>query len=203
MKKLISFLMCLILSASPAMAGFQIEDGHGTGNRAKIDGLGRLSSLSVIETEFEHESEKNGLSFTWSNVSYNYDAGDTILLVQSTSDKEFFLHEITLSADVSTPYVVHRITGATTPVGTAVTGINANSKSGNVAEAVAKGDETANSTQGDVVCHGILTSSATLRLPFEGGIILGNTDAIAVDFTDAGTNAYVTILGYYKEAIGN
>ena len=48
----------------------------------------KLRTYATTESEVSYESETNQRAYTWSNVSYNYTAGDTILLVKNTNSTD-------------------------------------------------------------------------------------------------------------------
>jgi len=174
----------------------QIEDGTGTGKKAKVTSDNKLRTYTTIESEISFESEVNGQSFSWSNATYNYTALDTILLVKNTSTTlDLIINSILCSGDAETEVIVHCPT-CTTPTGTAVTGVNLNRKSARVAEATAKANETTNS-QANVISRFRINGNSTEITNGTGSIVLGKNDCIAVDYTTVGTACNVTILGYF------
>lgn len=166
-----------------------------SGDVAHVNKLKELSTRATVRTEQETISEKGGLAFSWSNVTYNYTAADTILLVKNTSPKKLHITEVSISGDTTSEWIIHCPTGVT-PAGTAVTGVNLNRDSGNVAEATAKGDETDN-TQANIVWHGNVLANTTHEIEFQGALVLASADSIGVDVVTVGAAAYVTIIGYY------
>ena len=176
--------------------GFQIESGTGTGHQARVGPTNRFDVSSRTNPRIAYVSRDEGDSFTWSH-SYDHDAADTILLVSNSSTtKSLYIHAIFISADTSTEFTVHS-PAYPTLAGTAVTGVNTNRKSGNIASAEAYGDETGN-TQANVLMRGFLIGSSTAQLAPVGSIVLGYHDCIAVDLVTAGTKGVVTIAGYYE-----
>jgi hypothetical protein len=173
-----------------------IEDGKGTGYKAKVDLNNLLRVSAVMEPSMHFTSLEDGQVFVWSNVTYDYAAGDTILLVKNTStDKHLHIVRVICSTDTNTQIIVH-CPDCTTPTGTAVTGVNLNRMSGNVAEAIAKADETTNS-QGDIVCTRLVPANNNSECIFDEGLILGLNDCIAVDYVTDGGSALVAIFGMY------
>lgn len=180
--------------------GFQIEDGKGTGNLAEVNVKNLLQTHAVTETELVEEAE-NGNAYSWSNVSYDYAAGDTILLVRNESSTEkLHIDRMRIHGSTATEIVIHCPTVAFTPTGTAVTGVNLNRISGKTASATAKANETQN-TQGDVIMRAAIAGSATNSERFDIGeaVILGNGQSIGVDFVSDGSACRVTILGHFAE----
>jgi hypothetical protein len=73
-----------------------------------------------------------------------------------------------------------------------------NRTSSNAAEATATADETANA-QGDIVWRGeVQATGQPEKLEVHGTYILGQNDAICVDFVAATTAAWVVIEGWYE-----
>lgn len=180
--------------------GFQIEDGKGTGNLAEVNELNQLETHAITESELVSESEE-GNGYSWSNVSYDYAAGDTILLVRNDSSSlNLHIDHIWVQGSTATEVVYHCPTLPFTPTGTAVTGVNLNRISGNIAPATAKANETAN-TQGAVVFRGAIAgaSSDPYEVNLGGAIVLGNGQSIGVDFVTDGTACRVTIIGHFAE----
>ena len=67
-----------------------------------------------------------------------------------------------------------------------------------VAEAVARSNETGNSSQGNIIWANRILAQTTMTVRFGGAIILGNTDAIAIDVTTGpGSLANCNVTGYY------
>ncbi len=180
--------------------GILIGDGKGGGgpweikkNRGQVD--------SSVETAFERHSH-DGNSYSWTNVSYNMTAADTIISVRNTSSsKNLQITKVIMSTGVTT-FAEHHVTDASAALaGTAITGVNLNFNSGNVAEADAKGDETTNSSQGTLILTSALVATFDTEVDWEGALILGTNDAYGIDYTvDDTTSAMkITIWGYFED----
>jgi len=153
--------------------------------------------ITVKRTRLEDTSIENGLSFSWSNATYDYDAADTILLVKNTSTTHnLHIDQIWCHGDTTTTVAVFWASGVT-PAGTTVTGVNLNTTSSNTAEATAKGDETGNSGGSNVWVGSIPADNATPVL-ISSGLILASGYSIGVDYTTDGGEALVTIIGHYE-----
>ena len=163
---------------------------------------GRSLSLPEYSTQKNHlldSSVVDGLAFSWSNATYNYDAADTILAVQNTSTTHnLHIDQIWCHGDTTTRVVVHATSeNGFTMAGTSVTGVNLNRSSSNVAGATAKADETGN-TQGNILWSGSIPADSATPVMVNSGIVLDLNDVIAVDYTDDGGEAFVTIIGHYE-----
>ena len=171
-------------------------DGSGL-NEMKVDNEGQAQVFAVIEDELEHQSEKNGQSFNWCSGTVNLIAGETILLLKNTSDKQLHVESITVwNGSVASEYTIHLPTTEVTPTGTAVTGTNLNTGSSEVADALAKSDETDNS-QGNIVFTPYLAvdSSKTVNTR---GLILAKNKSVAIDVVEDTAESSVTIRGFFK-----
>lgn len=177
--------------------GIEIIGGTGNNKAAGVNDDNQLETFSTVESDIEFISDVKGLAFSWSNVSYDYDAGDTILMIKNISrDKKFFIHSVILASDVATEIRIH-MPSVPTPTGTPVMGVNCNRTSRKLAEAIAISDETTNSIENVVTLTRISANSPFTKI-FGGTMILGLNDTIAVDFTSDGGACTTTIIGYYK-----
>lgn len=151
--------------------------------------------------EFEY-AKANGDAYSWSSLTYDYTAADTILGVQNTStSKDLYIYQITVTGDTASQFVVHT-SSAVTMAGTAVTGVNLNRGSTSLASAIAKADETGNgqaaASYSGRLYTGRFANSGHVLLEPKGSIIIPYNWMIGVDVTTEGAAANVTIIGYYK-----
>jgi len=169
------------------------------GYRQEVNSENRALTDCVTESKFLHYNSHEGNAFVWDFPGYDYDAGDTLMFLRNDSDTELHIHHIYLYSDTGTKVQIHTPV-STTATGTAVTGVNLNLKSGNVAESTAKQDETGN-TQGVILHSEYLPANTPETFFKEDGyeVILGKNDCIAVDLVTAGTMAYGHIVGYFHE----
>ncbi len=178
--------------------GFIIDDGMGSGTKAQVSDDNMLRTYAKTESEISHESENHGRAFTWSNVTYDPAAGDTILLIKNTSPTlGLIIQHFSIGSDVNTVATIHSPTCAI-PTGTAVTGVNLNRQSGKTAEATAICDETTNS-QANVMHNVYVLANTSTPINTEGSLILGLNDCVAVDFVADVGACYVSIKGYYHD----
>lgn len=180
--------------------GIQLEDGKGSGRSVQVNDDNQLMTKSITEAEIEFVSEAEGLTFAWCSGTQATSAGDTILLVKNTSTtKTIRIDTVTMSADTDTRAIIHVPTSeVTSPTGTAVTGTNLNITSSNVADASAIRDETTNS-QGNIVWSGeIYATERPVMVEFNGALILGTNDSVAIDYVSGQTAVCdCVIVGYY------
>lgn len=140
---------------------------------------------------------KNGLAFSWTSVTYDYDAADSILTVCNDDPSlKLNMEAVDLYSDTITEYVIHNPAYATW-AGTSVTGKNLNLDSNLTATATATADETGQATQGGKICSGNILADSVTRI-WLPKVRLGYHKAISVDYVDAGTGGTVTWWGYYS-----
>lgn len=167
-----------------------------------VDVVGKhLLVLATVESEFEHISEEDSLSFSWSMLGVDLGAGaQTALLLQNTSDS-LLLHiqTISFSMDTASEVDIH-LTNETalTHSGTNVIGVCLNRAATKVASATATADE-ANNVQGNIIWSNQIAADTVHIERYAGSLILGKNDIVAVDITDDVGNTNCVITGYFKE----
>ena len=173
-------------------------EGATGGNVLNVDVDGRAETTSVIQNSLGHYTD-SGDSWAWSNVTYDPDANDTIILIKNThTTKDLYISQIHFASDTASQVIVHLTNGATfTPAGTAIVGVNLNNNISGTAYATAIGDETAN-TQGNIIFHTKVLANVPNQFDMSNAVVLGTNQSIGVDLVTAATNAYATIWGYYK-----
>ena len=176
-----------------------VEDGTGSGKRAQVSDENKLMVMSVSDTNFLHHNAHEGQAYVWNFSGYDYDAADTVMFLRNDITENLHIHHVYIYSDTATKLALHAPSNPTTPAGTEVTGVNLDRTSGNVAEATAYQDETAN-TQGTILHSEYLAANSPLTMLKEEGyeIVLGKNDCIAIDLVTAGTMAYGHIVGYFK-----
>ena len=175
----------------------QIADGKGSGKDAEVrdqklvtltDGMSPLAFATL-----------EGRAYSFSNVTYDPDAADTIILMKNIHpSKDFHICDVAISCDAATEWQAHIITAVFTQAGTLViTPVNLNSNFGNSSSIDAFGDETAN-TQGAIIHPHFITTIAntSLQYNYNGALVLGPGHAFALDTVTASTAAHVSVTGY-------
>ena len=177
-----------------------IVDGR-SGDAAGVSINNRLNVSARSAARAYYNARFDGQAYTWSNVSYDYTAADTILGVKNTSATlKLHVHGLWLYGDTATLVQIHRPTADVTMAGTAVTAVNLNGASSNVADATAKGDETGN-TQGEILLPYYLKAGESQFVPLDDIVTLGQNQMIGVDYVTDGAAASVTILGYFESDV--
>lgn len=160
-----------------------------------------LKILAVGKSEMAYVSKVDGRTFSWSAVSADIDAGDTaLLLCNDDPERKLYIAKVNLWCDVAQQFTIHSPAYATF-AGTAVVGTNLNRASSNIALATAKADETAN-TQGTIITtvrnNELATDVFAVDVDFEGALVLGYHQSVAVDLVAEPGAFEATIYGYYK-----
>ena len=145
----------------------------------------------------QQESEEFGNAYIWSSGVHNATAGDTVLLIKNTADGLLHIDRVLIAnGSTASRYDIHiPSTIVATPAGTANTGTNLNTTSGNTANAVAKVDETTNS-QGDLIGQVYMAVDTNYVLDLRG-LFLGKNESIGVDVAETASETSVTIYGHY------
>ena len=183
--------------------GFQIEDGGGSGRSAHVDSSGHLQVHSITRKESEHVSQVDGEAYSWVSVSEDLAGGGTALLVANDSTtKLLYITRIYVWADVATQFKIHLPTYAIPAGGTSVVGKNWNTTSGNLAEATAMANETANTFAAANVITTVRNNEVGTDqfgewIELDGAVILGYHKVLAVDVIADSAAYECAIFGYY------
>ena len=170
------------------MSNVVIESGGINPVKMKVRQEGQAEVFATAVEEFENVSARDSNAFSWTTIPVNSDSGDTILMVQNTSDT-LLLHilNIRILTDLSTACVVFTIDNASTPVGLEIVGRCWNRAAPKVAPAAAVGDDTANTSQETIFFNEELILDERLVLDTHGAIILGKNAAIGIDIAVGAT----------------
>ena len=183
--------------------GFAITDGKGSGKDVGVSSDNRLDVNSKMGTRAYYISRDKFDTYSWTAVSYDYAAADTVLLVcNNSTTQNLYITKVYVWADVPTQFKIHTPAYPTLS-GTAVVGLNYNRTSGKLANATALANETGNTF---VAANTLLTlrnNEATadefgVQWDFEGAVILGYHNSIAVDVVAEGAAVECTIVGFFE-----
>jgi len=174
--------------------------------------LGRSGSLPEYTTQKNHllhSSIVDGEAYSWTNVTTNLAANETILLVKNTSSTlNLHIDQIWCHSDTTTVIRVHVPTNgsqvAVTPAGGDVmTGVCLNFAKDNTAAAVSRENESDNEigdSTSKIVWAGSIPADNSTPVLVNCGLILGENDSVAVDQVENTGEVYVTIIGHYERA---
>lgn len=169
---------------------------------AQVTSDGMLVVLAAKETRLANVSRETGEAYSWSNVTYDYVAANTILAVENNSATKLLVIDSIWAYGDTFSQVKVSIQAGVAMAGTAAAAVALNRGSGKVPEATAMANETGNAVAAANLVGNfyILTAGESTYLDCKGAIVLGNDDCVAVDYVTEGAVANVTILGHYVEA---
>ena len=180
---------------------FTIEDGYrGTRQRMGVMDSGRAMVDAETNLTPHFVSLDDGLAFNAVSIDAAAAAGDYILYFQNTSSSRlFFVDIIRVAAANNALWKVAEVTG-TASGSSALTPFNMNLTSGSAAEATARGSGAVSGlTESSVIATVRSLANANAEIPFDDILILGENDAIAVEYdTGTGGAAEVLMRGYFR-----
>ena len=172
-----------------------------TGKTTEVNPQGQIVTESMAKSAFAKASE-NGDAYSWTAVTENLAAtGTALCVVNQSRDRLLCITKVYSWADVPTALQIH-CPAAGTWAGTAVVGVNYNRHSMKTADAVAYANETGQTLAAGTVILSLENNEATAdefgcKWDFEGAVILGYDDSIAVDVVVDSATFNCTIEGYY------
>lgn len=187
-----------------------LEDGKGSGNKAKIGSDNRLQVRSVSESEIIHNGELgNAYNFNTGLISITGDA--TLIYFKNNSNDNFIVESLALGSfegitHSDDPYVtiIRNPTGGDLISDASAVEMNQNRSFSSSNEAdclVYKGKSGGTITGGNDIA--ILQASSGGRSFFGLNFILGKGASIAVKLTanvsSGSANWYAALIGYYKD----
>ena len=176
-----------------------VDDGTGSGSKAGISPTGnRLNVSARADTRAYYISRDNGQAYVWAPATYNGAAADTVLLVKNNGVIPLYIHAIWLSSDIDTRWVIHLPTTNVTVAGAAtIVGVNLNTGSNNVADAVAEQAETGNS-QGDIIWSGeTQATSSPQEIHFDDALSLHKNKSVGIDIVGEPAVVDVSIIAFF------
>ncbi len=180
--------------------GFQIEDGKGRGNVLSINPTNRADVSARENSRSYYVSRDDGEVFNIVSHDQTSISGDFTLYFQNTnSSKKFYVDLLTVGGAATSLWKIWHVTGIAAGSSTLSATI-LNKTFSNTVDATIRGDGaiTGLTTDGEV---GILRVPANSdnSIIFDDTLILGNNDAIAVEY-DAGTGGVteVSLRGYFE-----
>ena len=163
---------------------------------AGVDNEKRILSRAV-EFSGLREASVKGMAFRWLSGSYDYGENETVLLVRNDdNEKKLWITRVTCQGNTATKVVVHCPT-CSSPTGDDIIGVCLNRQKKSRSNATAIRNETSNS-QGDIIARDYIAANGSVTFDFEGSLILGKDDCVAVDFVTDGSACEVTIEGFYE-----
>lgn len=178
---------------------FQVQDGMGTGRRARVNPNNQLGVAAETNLTAHFVSVRDGLSFNLTSIYVTASAADYAAYLKNTSPTRLlFVDLVRVGAANAAVFKLASVTG--TASGTTVTPQNLNLTSSSSPEATGMGNAAVTGlTQDRLLAVDRVAAGTSSLIPLDDILILGEGDAIAVEY-DSGTTgqAEVVIRFYYK-----
>lgn len=175
-----------------------------TGQTAEVNAQGQLVAEAMVKSAFAKATE-NGDAYSWTAVTANLGAGGTALrVVNQSRDRLLCITKVYTWSDVSTIIKIHCPVPAAWD-GTATVGVNLNRHSIKTADASAAGNDTVNALVDAQVLISLHTNESDtdqfgVSWDFEGALILGYDNCVAVDIVADSGAFNCTVIAYYIDA---
>jgi len=180
-----------------------IQDGGGKNPALQIDPDGRARVEAKTNDRSFFISEEEGQSYVLISTSLVLAVGEYGAYWQNTStDKNLHIKDVTVNSFQAGEFEISTVTG-TAAGGVALTPSNLNRTSANDADATARGNGSITSlTHQTLYYKNHIGKFGHHDEDFEGALILGQNDAIAVkwvsqDSAGSTTTSTIVIFGYY------
>lgn len=160
----------------------------------------RLNTSSRSNTRSYYVSRDEGQSYTTTSLVTASSLGSQMLYFQNTStSKKFFLDKVTFGTGTRCVFKIHFVTG-TAAGGSALTPVNLNKSSVNDAAATARGDGDVTGLTIDKTIGAYRVDANTFKdESFDDTVILGQNDAIAIEYDSGGLlTSEAVIRGYFE-----
>jgi len=175
-----------------------LEDGTGRGYKVKVTDENMLRVCAQTEYEISHVSEAHGQAYIWTaTADWGIDVNALWLRNDSLTDN--LMIERIIATMAAAAVIEIWVGTGNTAAGTAVTGVNLNRGSSNIAQATCKHTNT------NVNAGAGMTLLQTVQLPitnarpvtFLNALILDYYDEIAINIVTDVASSSVNILGYF------
>lgn len=181
----------------------KIEDGRGRGYSMSVSESNRANVSAKTAPRTYYVSRDDELVFNLVSIDASADAGDIIAYIKNISDtKNLFVKQVHLSSVNAALWKFWAATG--TPAGTVLTPANLNLSSGRTSPTSAYGDGAVTGLTLASVPFDALRTPANSHEEhiYEGALILGPGNAIAVEYDTGTTGAADVTIEFYFEDVG-
>ena len=174
----------------------EIEDGTGSGLRAKVDVCNRLTVKSVSFSESAQVSREDGLTYLWTS-SYSAGTGQEVIYIKNTSTtQDLVIDKATVNGVLTGLFELNVAAG--TAGGTTITGTNANRTKNNTAAASTYGDASVTGiTPGVRIDMARIPANGRATMELNDVLILGLSDAVSITYTGSTSIVDIIVTGYY------
>ena len=182
----------------------KIEDGKGSGRQASVSSVQRLNVSSKTQPRIFYASRDFGLAFNAVYDGITCAAGDYSAYLKNTSTtRNLFISTVEFHSVESVKWKIWQVTG-TAASGETVEPTELNLSKGITAEAIAMAGDTAITGLTAAAQVGSHRSPALgdSEMDFQGALILGPGDAIAIEYDTGTTGLCSHDLYFWYEEIG-
>lgn len=175
----------------------RISDGKGKNGDAEVNAEQELVVRAIIETELEHASI-HGTAYSWDSLELNIDTGDTMLFVKNLSSTPLILDRIMFNgSNVICTWTILTGQATTTPIGSAVEGVNQNTGfAGDLADVTSLSDETA-VADGKIIGR-VKTAVSSHHIHGMNGVILRRNHYVQINQITESTSGSVILIGHFE-----
>lgn len=173
----------------------------GTGNNLPVgvSSDNRLNTSARSNKRIYYISRDDGNAFSINSLDTTANTEFMLYFKNDSTTLKFFVEHVHISAVETVLWKLHQVTG-TAAGGSVVTPVNLNLSSGVAASATARGTGAITGLTSSSVIDSVRTEATGAgEFSVEEGLILGQDDAIAVEY-DTGTTGLceATIVGFYE-----
>lgn len=178
-----------------------IEDGKGRGYSSSVSQANRLNVSSKSNPRLFYISRDDQEAYTAVSTDASAAAGDYIMYLKNTSTtKNMFIDHIGCFAANAALWKLWSVTG--TASGTTITATNLNLTSGLSAEASVEGSQAVSGlTAVNQIDTARSSASEEANLDFSSALILGPSDAIAIEYDTGTTGAAEATITFHYESL--
>jgi len=180
-----------------------IKDGRGSGREALVDKEFRMGTTAVVTSPLEHASEHAGNAAIW-NSTYSATGGEEVISISNQeSERRLRISRMWLVSQETSIWTLFENTAAGPAAGTTLTYVNPDLTSGVQRSETSFGNASVTgSLSGNTLWSQQLSADVPYETYFEGAIILGKDDVIALTLVTGTTNTVnVTILGFWEDPV--
>lgn len=179
--------------------GFKLKDGAGRGYEMSISESLRGNVSAKVARRPYYVSRDDNLAFVVSSVAASIAAGEYLIYIKNTSTtRNLFIGNIHLGAENNVLWKAWGVTG--TASGTTITSVNLNLASSITPESTTIGDSSVTGLTAVDFFHKLRTLANDEKImDFDGALILGPNNAIAVEYDTGTTGAADATIEYHFE----
>ena len=181
----------------------QLEDGTGSGNRAKVNSNNKLQTYSVIENEQLYINEHTGQAYSLL-IDVDTDGDDNCFLyIKNTDDKELLVSSVKIKVNAASEIYFKLKDVGTMVGGNSITPVSRNASSGILADAICEMGADITGLAGGAEIDRFIFGEAntnTVKFSWSSGIIIPKNNVFTGYAFVGGSedvNVAMTISMYY------